>query len=286
MAGSPEDDGPVSVDASARRALRHLTGSPEPGLAPGAVTSRRSRPSSRPRARQRPMSWPARLDQPRSEWWCGLGWCASTAVFFFLVQLLGGPTRGDAVDFGHHHLGHCSRAAAVRLPQGTAAHCSRLPVSLGRGGGDRPRRAAQCGSPPGRLWGRAVTRRSRPSPDGRYEPTLCRGRCGSATSGGSCSPPASCSSCVRAAAGNADGSSSRSLVVACLPPVWMCIETFFHPEDLVALGLAWPPWRAPVATPGSEPASSWPWPFSPNNSPFSSRCRFWCSHQPGDGWRI
>ena len=44
------------------------------------------------------MSWQARLDQPRPEWWCGLGWCASTAVFFFLVQLLGGPTRGDAVD--------------------------------------------------------------------------------------------------------------------------------------------------------------------------------------------
>ena len=28
------------------------------------------------------------------------------------------------------------------------------------------------------------------------------------------------------------------IVVACLPPVWMCIENFFHPQDLVALGLA------------------------------------------------
>ena len=28
------------------------------------------------------------------------------------------------------------------------------------------------------------------------------------------------------------------LLVACLPPVWMCVEEFFHPEDLVALGLS------------------------------------------------
>ena len=28
------------------------------------------------------------------------------------------------------------------------------------------------------------------------------------------------------------------ILVACLPPVWWCIEFFFHPQDLVALGLA------------------------------------------------
>jgi hypothetical protein len=28
------------------------------------------------------------------------------------------------------------------------------------------------------------------------------------------------------------------LLVACLPPVWMCVENTFHPEDLVAMGLA------------------------------------------------
>ena len=28
------------------------------------------------------------------------------------------------------------------------------------------------------------------------------------------------------------------VVVACLPPVWMCVQSFFHPQDLVALGLA------------------------------------------------
>jgi hypothetical protein len=28
------------------------------------------------------------------------------------------------------------------------------------------------------------------------------------------------------------------IVIACLPPVWMCIETTFHPQDLFAMGLA------------------------------------------------
>ena len=28
------------------------------------------------------------------------------------------------------------------------------------------------------------------------------------------------------------------LLLACLPPVWMCLENFFHPQDLLAMGLA------------------------------------------------
>jgi hypothetical protein len=28
------------------------------------------------------------------------------------------------------------------------------------------------------------------------------------------------------------------IVVACLPPVWSCLEFFFHPQDLVAIGFA------------------------------------------------
>jgi hypothetical protein len=28
------------------------------------------------------------------------------------------------------------------------------------------------------------------------------------------------------------------VVVACLPPVWLCVECYFHPQDLLAMGLA------------------------------------------------
>ena len=28
------------------------------------------------------------------------------------------------------------------------------------------------------------------------------------------------------------------LVVACLPPVWLCLVEYFHPQDLIAMGLA------------------------------------------------
>jgi hypothetical protein len=31
---------------------------------------------------------------------------------------------------------------------------------------------------------------------------------------------------------------ATALVVACLPPVWMCVENYFHPQDLVAFGFA------------------------------------------------
>ena len=42
--------------------------------------------------------WRSRLSQPISQWWCALGWFASTAIFVGLTRLLGGITTGDASD--------------------------------------------------------------------------------------------------------------------------------------------------------------------------------------------
>jgi hypothetical protein len=40
-------------------------------------------------------SW---LDRPLSGWWCALGWCVATGIFIGLIQLLGGPSGGDAFE--------------------------------------------------------------------------------------------------------------------------------------------------------------------------------------------
>ena len=186
--------------------------------------------------RRRSVSWRARLDQPRSGWWCGLGWCTSTAVFFLIVQLLGGPTSGDAVDsdistwaVAHGQLGCAFPKGPLLiapvypfLSGGVAAithvgNAVRFPTRAALGPGCDQAFAAitrwsvRADALPGTVWigylgwfvlaaGIVLLLRA-----------CGRGKCG--------------------------WEFVTLLLVACLSPVWMCVEEFFHPEDLVALGL-------------------------------------------------
>ena len=45
------------------------------------------------------------------------------------------------------------------------------------------------------------------------------------------------------------------ILVACLPPVWWCVEFFFHPQDLVAMGFVFAAMACALAANGSEPGS-------------------------------
>ena len=58
------------------------------------------------------------------------------------------------------------------------------------------------------------------------------------------------------------------VIVASLPPVWLCLEGSFHPEDLVAMGFALGAVALAGGPPGRGPASSRRSPFSRS----SSRC--------------
>ena len=73
------------------------------------------------------------------------------------------------------------------------------------------------------------------------------------------------------------------VVVATLPPVWMCVAGYFHPQDLFAMGLALGLWPVLSVTSGSGPASSSPSRSSPNSSQHSSRsrCSLWHRRDAG-----
>ena len=43
-------------------------------------------------------SWTGWLDRPLTAWKCVLGWCAATAIFVLVIQILGGPSTVDTVE--------------------------------------------------------------------------------------------------------------------------------------------------------------------------------------------
>ncbi len=181
--------------------------------------------------------WKAWLDGPLSTWGCALGWLASTAVFVAIVQLFGGPAPGDAVfstpstwAIAHGQLacafppGHILIAPvypflsggvaaiahigyAVPFPASTALgpHCDRA-VSAISGW------SARAGALTDTLRIGYVSWLVLMGGIVSFLRASGRGRCG--------------------------WEPATLLVVACLPPVWLCVVEYFHPQDLVAMGLA------------------------------------------------
>jgi hypothetical protein len=178
-------------------------------------------------------SW---LDRPLSAWWCALGWLTSTAVFVGFVELLGGPTYLDSTvsvvstwSIAHGRLS-CAFpprqvVAAPLYPfvsGGIAAaarigHATPFPAGPALGPG--------CAKAFGAVWTWGWIA-------GAVHDTLRIGYV----------------SWLALLAGvvallRASGRGRRGwepvtlLLVACLPPVWMCLENLFHPQDLLALGL-------------------------------------------------
>jgi hypothetical protein len=188
------------------------------------------RPGSRGR-------WKAWLDRPLSHWWCAFGWLASTAVIVAIVQLLGGPAPGDAVfstpstwAIAHGQLacafppGHILVAPVYPFLSGGLAAIAHIGHGVPFPGGTAL--GPRCDSAIGAI-GAWSTR------TGALTNTLRLGYVGwFVLMGGIVS-------FLRASGrGRCGWEPATLLIAACLPPVWLCLAEYFHPQDLVAMGLA------------------------------------------------
>ncbi len=176
------------------------------------------------------------FDRPLSGWWCALGWLVSTAIFVAIVQLLGGPSISDAW-FSTDSTWAIAHGQLCAYPQGKIVISPLYPFLSGgiaaavRIGGAVPFPHGVALGPhcskvyaPIQAWSirsNALTGTLRIGYAGwlallagivSFLRTTSRGRCG--------------------------WEPATLVLVACLPPVWFCLEDFFHPQDLAAMGFA------------------------------------------------
>jgi hypothetical protein len=176
--------------------------------------------------------------QRLSRWRCAFGWLAASVLFLGVVSLLGGPTSGDGAQsfFSTWAIAHGDPAcaygnwgfsgiaplypllsgavsAATRIGHGVpfpsstqlGPHCSAAVATLDR-------------------WY---------SQSGALTPTVRVGYLGWLVL------IAGVVALLRASGRGRRGWEPIALVlIACCPPVFMCVQSYFHPEDLVAMGLA------------------------------------------------
>lgn len=185
-------------------------------------------------------SW---FERPLSQFWCVIGWIVAAIIFVVLVQSLGGPAGGDAFesDFSTWGVSHgqfaCMYARVPPVQHVTFDYAAPVYPLLTGGvaavaqighGTPFPTAAAlghQCN-----LGLPAMARWSVKS--GAVLPTLRLGYMGWFVL------MAGLIALLRVAGRGRRGWEPTTLaLVAILPPVWMCIEEYFHPQDLMALGL-------------------------------------------------
>jgi len=180
------------------------------------------------------------LNRPLSAWLCVLGWCAATGVFLGLIAAFAGPGRVDTgeSDFSTWAIAHGDIACAypsVTQP-GEPPVAPLYPILSGgvaavaRIGHGVPFPSATALGPGCDKAFSAMTRWEKQT--GAIAPTAWIG----------------CLTWLALMVGviawlRAAGRGHRGwepitlIVVAGLLPVWMCIQTFFHPQDLLTLGL-------------------------------------------------
>jgi hypothetical protein len=185
-----------------------------------------------PAARMR--SW---LDRPLSNWWCVVGWLASTAVFVAIVQFLGGasPYDADEANISTWPIAHGQLSCA--FPKGRILIAPLYPYVSG-GLSAIARIGHSVPFPTRSAFG--------PDCAGAYDAvTTWASRAGALTETlligyvGWLALLAGVVALLRASGrGRRGWEPATLLLLACLPPVWMCLENFFHPQDLLAMGLA------------------------------------------------
>ena len=180
------------------------------------------------------------MNRPLSNWWCGFGVLLAIAIFVGLVQLLGGPTVNDAYGslfstwaIAHGHLscayptnagGAPERAPLYPLFSGAFAAVTRIghsvpfPTSVALGSNCSKASAAI------NTW----SFRS-----GAMLATLRIGFLSFIVLAGGLV------ALLRSSGRGRCGWEPMAVVLlALLSPVFMCVQEHFHPEDLVAMGLA------------------------------------------------
>jgi hypothetical protein len=184
--------------------------------------------------------WRAWREAPLPGWKCFVGWCLATALFFGLTGFLGGPSAVDAPEsiyatwaIEHGQFACAFPSASISgepeivpvypLVSGAVAAAFRIrdsvPYPL------RGSQLARCNETYPHLS---------PSPSKRaLLPTLNLGYLAWLVL------LAGLVAWLRSAGRGHSGWEPVAVVfVAALPPVWICVGDFFHPEDLLALGLA------------------------------------------------
>lgn len=183
-------------------------------------------------------SW---LDRPLTKWWCAFGWLGATAFFVLLTRLLGGPSQADAVEsvfttwaIAHGHLS-CAYLTG-RVNGGTFVAPLLYPLIAGgvaavaRIGHSVPfPTQAQLGNHCAHAVA-AMTQWSLKSD--AIVPTVRIGYLGWFIL------LAGVVTLLRASGrGRCGWEPAAAILLAGAPPIFMCYQDVFHPQDLVAMGL-------------------------------------------------
>jgi len=202
-------------------------------------------PDAVPHGARKPISW---LDRTLSARWCALGWMMSVTTFLGLMRLLGGPATGDSPETIYATWAIAHGKFACAYPPPTTLHFYPL---------FRP----QPPAPP--LW---------PLLSGGFAALLRIGHRIPFPSGGALGPHCATAfdaiyrwagetratlptvglgylswlvlmagviALLRSSGRGRCGWEPATLVLlACLPPLWMPLLNLFHPQDLMAVGLA------------------------------------------------
>lgn len=179
------------------------------------------------------------MNRPLSGSWCALGWCVGTVLFVGIVALLGGPATLDSREsvastlaVAHGHLSCAYPANVVRSEPLIAPlyvlYSGALAAVAHVGAGTFPSSAlgAHCGTADAAIYRWAAH-------SDALAHTLYIGYTAWLVL------LVGVVSWLRAARRGRCGWEPLAVVAtACLPPVFMCVVGYFHPQDLVALGLA------------------------------------------------
>jgi hypothetical protein len=181
------------------------------------------------------------LDRPLSTSWCALGWICALAVFILMSRLLGGPSQGDVFESVYSTWaiahGHLSCAYYPDSNSGLPLIAPLYPLLSGGlaalahigSGVPFPSQVAlgpHCSSTLMATFRWSVT-------SGAPLPTYALGYVGGPVLMGGVV------ALLRATGrGRRVWEPTVLVMLACIPTVWTPLVQFFHPQDLVAMGLA------------------------------------------------
>ena len=186
------------------------------------------------------------LDQPLPAWACLLGWCSATVLFLVMVHLLGGASTDDSSEsvYSTWAIAHGHLACAFATPP-TDAQASYAPFTyiapiyplLSGGIAAVARIGSAVPFPSAGLGSHCAT-----AIPAIYQWSLRSNALGSTVLIGSLVWIVLMFGAVAflrvAGRGRCGWEPVTLLVLACLPPVWAAVQTNFHPEDLLAMGLS------------------------------------------------
>jgi hypothetical protein len=182
--------------------------------------------------------WTNWLNRPLSGWWCALGWLAATALFVGMVQMVGGPTIHDSVESVYSTWAIAHGRLSCAYPAGDPTYApfiAPLYPLLSGGVAALARIGHTVPFPPlGTHCSNEVVAMDHWIPrSGANLPTLWIGCLGWLVL------LAGVVALLRAVGrGRCGWEPAVVMLLACFPPVFMAVTEYFHPQDLMAMGLA------------------------------------------------